>query len=195
MSSITNTRRSARGFTLLEIMVVVVIIGVTLSVVAIRSGSLLPQTKLQAQAERIAGTLDQARQQALLENETIEMVFHLDPHPDEDVQGFGTQYMFELDDDGEVVGPGSTPIVTFKPMEEGTAIREIRVPGTPPRVDGVVNVACSPLGRALSMDVVVHNPDFPDVEVYTIRVDALIPASRVLYGDVLRVLPEDADFR
>lgn len=187
--------RASRGFTLLEMMVVVVLIGVGVSVVAIRSGAMLPQTKLQAQAERIAGVLDQARQQAVLEHETIEMVLWLSPHPEHGEQGFGTRYIYELADDGEVIGPGTTPIIEFKAMEPDTAIREVRVPGSPPRVEGTVNITVSPLGRVLPLDIVVHNPEFPDVEVYTIRVDPLIPGSRVQYGDVLREVPQDADFR
>ncbi len=186
---------ASRGFTLLEIMVVVVIIGVSVGLVAIRSGSLLPQTQLQAQAERIAGTLDQARQQALLENETIEMVLYLSPHEQHGVQGYETRYMYELDDDGEVVGPGHTPIIAFKPMEEGTSIREVRVPGSAPRTDGTVNITVSPLGRSLGLDIVIDNPDFAETEVYTIRVDPLIPGSRVTFGNIMRVLPEDVDFR
>ena len=187
--------RPTRGFTLLELMVVIVLIGVGVSVVAIRSGALLPQTKLQAQAERIAGVLDQARQQAVLENETIEMVLYLSPHETHGVQGFETRYIYELDDDGEVVGPGFTPIIEFKPMEEDTELREVRVPGSDPRREGAVNLTISPLGRAPAVDIVVHNPEFPEDEVYTIRVDPLIPASRVMFGDVLRETPEDVDFR
>ncbi|MGZ3183238.1 MAG: GspH/FimT family pseudopilin [Telluria sp.] len=64
------TRRGARGFTLVELMVVMVIIGITLGLVTVNAIP-SPRQNLQAEAQRIALLLQLARDEAIVRNAPV----------------------------------------------------------------------------------------------------------------------------
>ncbi|MFZ3288463.1 MAG: type II secretion system minor pseudopilin GspH, partial [Telluria sp.] len=68
--------RAARGFTLVEVMVVLVIIGITLGLVSLNAMP-SPQQTLQAEAQRIALLLQLARDEAIVRNRLV--AFEADP--------------------------------------------------------------------------------------------------------------------
>jgi len=65
----------ARGFTLLELLVVLVIVGVTISMISLSIGTRGPQTVLTEQARRLAALIDMAGQQAVMSSEQYGMRF------------------------------------------------------------------------------------------------------------------------
>jgi general secretion pathway protein H len=70
-------RRRASGFTLLEILVVMVIIGVVVSMAALSVNVLGSDSELDREAERLQGILGQAREDAMLEGRDVGL--RLDP--------------------------------------------------------------------------------------------------------------------
>ena len=185
----TAHRPAAEGFTLIELMVVIAIIGLAMSVMVSGSSSLLPQTRLRASVDQLAASLELARSHAQLRQEPLVFAYDLD-------QGlYEAYYPFERDEQGENRGAGKTPVVDPLPLERGIAFRSVRLPGSVPREDGVVTLDVSALGRIAPHEVVLDNPEYPDTEVYTLRVSGLSNRSQILEGDVVMAPLQDVDFR
>ncbi|HTE05663.1 MAG TPA: prepilin-type N-terminal cleavage/methylation domain-containing protein [Planctomycetota bacterium] len=180
--------RAPRGFTLVEIMVVIAVIGLAMSVIFSGSKSLLPQTRLRATAREMGSALEQARTQAVLVQEPILFAYDIEHG------GYESYYPYERDDKGDAIGPGRTPVQDFTRLREGVALRKVRLPGSAVRDMGVVTLTISPLGRIPPHEVVLYNPDYPDTEVVTLRVSGLANRTAVLEGDDVMPAPEDVDF-
>jgi general secretion pathway protein H len=67
---VNDARRAARGFTLVELMVVLVIIGITLGMVSLNAIP-SPQQHLQNEAQRLALLLQLARDEAIVRNRLV----------------------------------------------------------------------------------------------------------------------------
>ena len=67
---VIDSRRAARGFTLVELMVVMVIIGITLGIVSLNAIP-SPQQNLQNEAQRLALLLQLARDEAIVRNRLV----------------------------------------------------------------------------------------------------------------------------
>jgi prepilin-type N-terminal cleavage/methylation domain-containing protein len=190
----TSTASRARcpdraGFTLIELMIVIAIIGLAMSVSVTGSGSLLPQTRLRSSATTMAAALEMARSHAQLRQEPLVFAYDLD------LGTFEAYYPFERDEHGVNKGPGKTPVIDAMPLEEGMEIRSLRLPGSLPREDGIVALEISPLGRVPPHEVVIDNPEYPETEVLTLRVSGLANRSQILKGDVVMAPLQDVDFR
>jgi general secretion pathway protein H len=71
-----TTKRSSRGFTLIEVMLVVVLIGIMASVVQMTRGSDQAEQRLQHESARFAGIFDVAAEYSMLNN--IELGLQMD---------------------------------------------------------------------------------------------------------------------
>jgi prepilin-type N-terminal cleavage/methylation domain-containing protein len=179
----------ARGFTLIEVMVVVAVIGLVVSVMLTGSRTLLPQTRLRASAEELAASLGRVRSYAILRQEAIMFSYDLE-------QGSYEAWLpYERNQDGDSLGPGRTPVTDATTLLTGVAFARVRLPGGEDRMDGVVTLEISPLGRIVPHEIVVLNPEYPETEVYTVRVNGMINRANVLQGDVVMPARVDADFR
>jgi general secretion pathway protein H len=69
-----RTHRARRGFTLIEVLVVMVLIGLILGVVAPYLPAVLPGVELRTTTRELAGALRHARSQALLQGESALVV-------------------------------------------------------------------------------------------------------------------------
>jgi prepilin-type N-terminal cleavage/methylation domain-containing protein len=181
--------RRARGFTLIELMVTVAVIGLAMTVMVGGSRALLPQARLRASATEMGAALEQARTQALLTQQPILFAYDITNG------GYEAYYPCERNDKGEEVGPGRTPVLDFTRFKESVAISKIRLPGSAPRDTGLVTLAISPLGRIPPHEIVLYKPEYPDTEILTVRVSGLANRTTVLEGDDLMAVPEDVDFR
>jgi prepilin-type N-terminal cleavage/methylation domain-containing protein len=179
----------ARGFTLIELLVTIAIIGMAVTVVATGSRTLLPQARLRATAENLASALERARTYAVLHQEPMLFAYDIERG------GYEAFVPYERDEEGENIGPGHTTILEWTGLEEGIALRGVRLPGGALRDRDVVTVAISALGRIVPHEVVVHNPQYPDTEVLTLRVSGIVLRSEILRGDVVMEPVTDADFR
>ena len=83
----TNARRAARarrrpdgGFTLVEIMVVIAILGLSVRLVTTNLGALVPATVLDSEANRLMGMIEYIRSEAQLQGKIFKVEFDLDRH-------------------------------------------------------------------------------------------------------------------
>ncbi len=170
-------------------MVVVAIIGLALSVTVTGSRSLLPQSRLRSSATQLAAGLELARNHAQLRQEPLVFAYDLDHGTWE------AYYPFERDEEGVNRGPGRTPVISTTPLEEGMAIRLVRLPGSVPRDAGIVALEVTALGRVPPHEVVLENPEYPETEALTVRVTGFANRSQILSGDVVMAPLQDVDFR
>jgi len=182
-------RGRAAGFTLVELMVTIVVIGLAMSVIFTGSRALLPQARLHASATEMGAALEQVRTQALLVQEPILFAYDITNG------GYEAYYPYERDEHGDDIGPGRTPVRDYTRLKESVAFRRIRMPGSTVRDSGVVTLTISPLGRIPPHEVVLYNPEYPDTEIVTLRVSGLANRTSVLEGDDLMAVPQDVDFR
>jgi prepilin-type N-terminal cleavage/methylation domain-containing protein len=180
---------AAGGFTLIELMVSLAVIGLALSVMLTGSRTLLPQTRLRASAEELAASLERVRSYAVLRQEVILFAYDLAQG------GYEAWLPYERDENGDSLGPGRTPVVDTTQLRPGVAFAKVRLPAGESRDTGVVTLEISALGRMVPHEIVVLNPDHPETEVYTVRVNGISNRATVLTGDLAMLARSDADFR
>lgn len=76
VSSPFEGRPAQRGFTLIEVLVVVTILALTVRVVLVNYGAIVPSARLDAEASRLVGAIEGARTEAILQGKELE--FELD---------------------------------------------------------------------------------------------------------------------
>jgi len=185
-------RRAHRGFTLLEMMVVVAIIGGMMALVFTNQAeNRLVSSRLGASAAKLAGSLELLRTQALISQQ--EIVVDLDFEN----RGYSAYYPVELDVDGKILGPGTTTAEAFTPLREDIRFDRVVFPDGQVREeqDEVVSLTLSADGRLPDVDIVLLNELNPDVEIHTLQLYGIQDRVVHLEGLNLREYLDDADFR
>jgi len=170
-------------------MVTIAIIGLGMSIVFGFGQALLPQQRLEASASNLATAAEQMRTHALFSRKEIVFAYLLDEN------GYEAYYPFESDESGRNLGPGRSPILDFTTLERGMAFEKIVFPDGDFREEGVVSLSISALGRVPPHDVIVFNPDYPDLEVRTLRFTGSSLRPEILEGRPEPTVLTDADFR
>lgn len=191
MPSVRRTPgRPTAGFTLVEMLVTLAVIGLAMTLIFGYGETLLPQTRLNASSRLLGSDLRTMRGQAMLVQREIEWVYHLDD------ERYSAHYPVEQDEDGRVTGPGTTEVLAPKAMEPDIVLAEVRLADGSVRTTGDVALPISPLGRMPPHDVLVLNRNAPDLERVWLRVQGLANDFELL--DALDEDPEivtDATFR
>ncbi|MBU0755652.1 MAG: prepilin-type N-terminal cleavage/methylation domain-containing protein [Planctomycetes bacterium] len=111
-----------RGFTLIELMVSITILGLGLTIIFLRIDSFIPSTRLQATCRKLVSDIDELRMMAVMIYKLpVRLEYDLEKH------GYGAYLPFEIDDDQEIVGPGRTDLFDFRPLPVGVIFSDIRL--------------------------------------------------------------------
>lgn len=115
-------KRKANGFTLIELMLTIAIIGLGLTVVFIQVDTLLPGSRLQAAAGTLVGDLEQLRLVGImLYKKPIHLVYDLKN------SGYWALIPYELDENAEIIGPGETELLPFRSLPENIQFKDIQL--------------------------------------------------------------------
>jgi len=183
----TAARAQRRGFSLVELMGVIIIMGLIGTVAMVTWQSLLPGTKVNSAIRDLSETLAGARSEAIARNARFEIYYDLDQErywvrtPYRAGGGLATA----ADDEQHVIRDETLL------SEAGLQIKEVRIDDEP-YTDGVVFVRFDPLGASSAHTVVLYHDMFK--ATYTIEVLPLTGEVRVHDGLYERPMPREGDF-
>lgn len=165
--------RGRRGFTLIEMMVTIVVISLGMTLI-MNYDAVLPQARLAASASNIASDLRKIRNHALLTQREVVFVYHLSSN------AYEAWYPMELDEDGRVLGPGTTVVLDAKMLQQDSVMQSIRLADGTVRDSEDVQFRISPLGRIAPHRVLIVNPEFPELERRWVDVEGMVNDARIL---------------
>ncbi len=188
MTDRATRRQAALGFTIVELMVTIAVIGLIAGVTAVSVEALLPRSRLNSEVRALAGTLQGARSDAIARN----FEFWIEYDLDEDAYRVLTPFSIQ----GGILGAESDEedrvALHWHFLDDGIEINNVFV-GDEQHDQGKVRVRFDPLGAASGHSVVLLQPEYENY--YTIEVLALTGLIHFHEGMYTRVPPEDVDFQ
>jgi Tfp pilus assembly protein FimT len=184
-------RRAAAGFSLIELIGILVILSMLASLTFVTWQAIVPRTELNSTVRALAATLHEARSDAIARNAefTIEYYFEETPeHP----RGYRVVTPFRREGGGLAAADEERLAHAWQPLPEGIVFRKIVLNGEE-RLTGQVIVRFDPLGGASDHSIVLEQVQFENL--YTIEVLALTGLIRFHDGEFTRQAPEEGDFR
>lgn len=167
MNSLAHDRRrdTSRGFTLAELMLVIVLIGLLFGFVFLRLDNLVPSQRLKATAREIASHLDLARNYAINSGKPVKFEYDLD------AQVYRYYVPFELSEDGKyILGPGEFELRDWTPLNDTVVFKDVQLINEVAK-GGLVTVTFEP--RGIASDHIVHL-GYEDVDARESGVSILI---------------------
>lgn len=167
MNPIDHDRRRAHrsGFTLAELMLVIVLIGLLFGFVFLRLDNLVPSQRLKSTAREVASHLDLARNYAINSGKPVKFEYDLDS------QVYRYYVPFELSEDGKyILGPGEFELHDWMPLNDTIVFKDVQLINEIAR-SGLVTVTFEP--RGIASDHIVHL-GYDDVDVRESCVSILV---------------------
>lgn len=180
--------RSSVGFTMAELMVVIVIIAMISYTVGIAFEAILPGERLNSTVRALSGVLQSTRSDAIARNAEFWVEYDLDNERYRVHTPYRAGGGRLIGEDDEVEDQFRLPWVM---LERGVDLSAVFIAGE--RYDeGSVMVRFDPLGSASGHSVVLTQPQFGNV--FTVEVLALTGSVRLHYEEYYREAPDDGDF-
>ncbi len=118
---VNRVKARRAGFTLIELMVTVAIIGIGMTIVFLEVDTLLPGSRLKSASKEIVTILEQLRGRAIFRSMPCYLEY------DVEFNGYRAYFPYIFDDKDTVAGPGRTEIIDFTPLSENVEITDIAV--------------------------------------------------------------------
>ncbi len=191
---ILSTRKAAfgnscrGGFSLVELMVVIMIIGLMTYTVSMSFDSMVPGERLNTSVRNLAGALRDARREATNRNMEFFVEYDLDENRYRTITPFikgGGVFIPDYHNEEDRL------LSHWNPLKQGVTFERISVAGQP-QTQGRATVRFDPSGAASSHYVLLGQPRFQSL--FTVEVLALTGLIRFHDGVFEREQPEDDDF-
>lgn len=180
------SRRKQAGFTLIEITVVVILIGLIVSTAIVRLDNALPSTRTEAAARQVLATLDLARTSAIGKAAPYEVLF------DFKEQRYGIRLPF--DEEGtRIADPEERDILSWIEVGDGVVMKSLLDPVGQTVDDGTYVLTFDPQGAATDLSLFLGTIDSDEFEL-TVRLLALTGIASVFQGHVEPELLVENDF-
>jgi prepilin-type N-terminal cleavage/methylation domain-containing protein len=177
--------RTRRGFSLVELMVVVILIGLIAGTASINWGRVLPRERLNADVRGLAATIQGCRSDAISKNAEFRIHYQLDSGE------YWVETPFKPEGGLSYREEEQRLILGRERLAPGVGFESITIDGEP-YVDGEVYVRFDPLGTSSDHWIVLVQPEYE--RAYTIEVQALTGLIGFNEGRVDREPAEDNDF-
>lgn len=179
-------RGSRRGFSLIELMTVIVILGMMGAIVMVSWEALFPKTKLHAAVRNLSEHLASARSEAISRNAVFEIHYQIDENR------YWVRSPYRLGGGFATEEEESRAILNETDLEEaGLDIVQVTIDDQE-YADGQVFVRFDPLGASSAHTVQLHHPSFD--AWFTLEVLPLTGEIRFHEGAFEREMPRDGEF-
>ncbi|MFT5051883.1 MAG: prepilin-type N-terminal cleavage/methylation domain-containing protein [Chlamydiales bacterium] len=183
-----QSRQAAAGFTIAELMMVILIMGLISAAVSLGMDSLLPGERLNTSVRRLAATLQGTRSDAIARNGEFWVEYDLDKEAVRVVTPFRIGGGSMIDDVEEWEDRFALP---WDQVEPGVDIASVALAGD--QFDqGIVRVRFDPRGAASDHSVILSQPKFESY--FTIEVLALTGVIKFHDGIFFREPPDESSF-
>ena len=185
----TRPGKASGGFSLVELMVVVIIIGLISGVTVVTINSVAPNQRLNTAVRNLSEVLYEARAKAIADSHEYQV------HYDLDTESYAIQTPFRAEGSGYATADDEPRLVIHSTQlleEFGVRIEQVTLHDQV-YVDGRVFVPFGPLGATAGHSIVLRQEVFD--RYFTVEVLPLTGDIRFHDGVFERVPAEEADFR
>jgi prepilin-type N-terminal cleavage/methylation domain-containing protein len=187
-----SARRAQAGFSLIELMGVIIVLGLMATLAAVSWRSMLPRAELNQAVRELSSQLSSVRSDAISRKARFEIQYSFTRDEHRPI-GYRVVTPFRADGRGGLAGRDEVHLAfPWKELPDGVHFKRIRVNGQDV-TDGVISVYFDPLGT--STDHLVILEQLPSGDLHTIEVLALTGDFRLHDGEFVREFPRDSDFQ
>lgn len=190
----SQQRTSQGGFSLVELMTVIVILGLTISITALNWQRIMPRSQLNAAVRNLSNVLQSTRSEAITRNQEYRVIYDLDEQrywvetPFKKGGGLALERIPGEDDPED---KGARVIDSLTRLETGVVITQVTIDDET-YGDGQVYVRFTPLGSSSAHTIHLHH--LSTDRYYTVEVLSLTGLIRFHEGIFEREEATDGDF-
>ena len=180
-----HATHTARGFTLVEMLAVILVIALIATMVAVNWQSMLPRAELHSAVRTLAAMIQSAHSEAISRNAVFRIEYDLDKHR------YRETTPFKRDGTGMAARDEDRLTLPWTPLPSSVRFSRVEIDGND-YTTGIVFVRFDPLGAA--SDHIVTLVQKPYDNFYTIEVQPLTGLIDYHEGQFVRLPPKESDF-